>query len=168
LKASSLKVFFTIGFLISFSFLSKQYGLFFVAPLCIDLFFIQKQHRIKRLLALGVGFMVPVFIFLVYLYTHGASVKQGIGYMLGKGVPIDVGNGTGNSYDFFSYSIGIVIFLFVRLMLRCYPIITANSLIGLIKSVLSLQFWVDKSDTCQAKFKLLHKYALYFLNEQKR
>lgn len=113
LKASSFKDFFTIGVLISFSFLSKQYGLFFVAPLCIDIFFIQKKHRIKRLLVLGVGFLVPILVFLFYLYKHGASITQGMYYMLGKGVPIDVGNGTGNSYDFFSYSIGIVVFLFV-------------------------------------------------------
>lgn len=87
-----------IGFFIGLSFLAKQYGLFILIPIGIDLI-IQKKHFFKKSILIGIGLLFPIII-LYSFYIDQVSLNDFITYILGKGGQFDIGSGTGIDYKF--------------------------------------------------------------------
>lgn len=103
-----IRLFFS-GIFISLSFLSKQYGLFLLIPFGIDFLF-KKDKIIVKGLILSSAFCIPILIFVVYLMQNGLDFVTSIKSIFGKGVTLDVGNGTGMSFTWFTYSLGFILF----------------------------------------------------------
>jgi hypothetical protein len=108
------------GIAIALSFLSKQYGLFVLAPIGLDIL-INKKKIINKTIVLTLGFLIPISIFYFYLFKKGATISEFILYIFGKGLTLDAGNGTGTGYTFWTYSIGFVVFIAYNLYLLNCP-----------------------------------------------
>lgn len=111
---------FFAGIAIALSFLSKQYGLFILAPIGIDIL-LNKKEILKKSLLLGIGFIFPVALFYCYLSNNDASFIEFINYILGKGMHFDRGNSTGINYTITTYLIGFGLFLFYNLYVLLIP-----------------------------------------------
>ena len=109
-----------VGLVTALSFLSKQYGLFILMPIGIDVL-LSKQGIVKKILFIGLGFALPLLLFIVYLGHYGATFSESILYMLGKGVKFEKGNGTGINFTFITYSLGFLFFIACNLYLLFIP-----------------------------------------------
>ncbi len=113
------KIFF-IGLFICLSFLSKQYGLFIALPIGLDMLF-RKFYSIKNIILISLGFLTPLVIFFIYLSLNGMGVTNFIMYILGKGVDLDTGYGTGIGTSFFSYPMDILYVVLFNLYIFVIP-----------------------------------------------
>lgn len=113
---------FFAGIAIALSFLSKQYGLFILAPIGIDIL-INKKAIVKKAVVVALGFSIPVLLLLLYLKTNGICFTEFINYILGKGIHFDRGNGTGINYSASTYFIGFGIFIAYNLYVFLIPIL---------------------------------------------
>lgn len=111
-----------VGVSVALSFLSKQYGLFILAPIGIDIL-IHKRTILKNSLLISIGFSLPIVLFYLYLNKNGVSISEFINYILGKGLKLDKGNGTGINYSLTTYLTGFVLFIFYNLYLLIIPIL---------------------------------------------
>ena len=111
---------FFAGIAIALSFLSKQYGLFILAPIGIDIL-INKKEIVKKTLLLSIGFLIPIALFYCYLSYNGASFLEFVNYILGKGMHLDRGNSTGINYTITTYLIGFGVFVFYNLYVFLIP-----------------------------------------------
>ena len=118
-KPKLSRVFF-VGLFISLAFLSKQYGLFIAVPIGVDLLWRSKM-KIKDLSSLALGFLIPLTIFFLYLFYYGMSFPEFINYVLGKGVTLDIGNGTGIATSFFTYPLDFVYVIIFNLYVILIP-----------------------------------------------
>ncbi|WP_306352884.1 ArnT family glycosyltransferase [Flavobacterium sp. '19STA2R22 D10 B1'] len=82
------------GFCIGLSFLAKQYGLFILLPIGVDIL-LRKKHILKETFSIGITLLLPILLLWIYYITKGVSLSEFIHYILGKGVHFDVGVGTG-------------------------------------------------------------------------
>lgn len=129
-----------VGLAAALSFLSKQYGLFILMPIGIDVL-LGKQGIIKKVFFIGLGFVLPLLLFVVYLSHYGATFTESILYMLGKGVQFEKGNGTGINFTFFTYSLGFLFFIACNLYLLFIPGLLLQ-LKGNRKLLGSIYLWV--------------------------
>ena len=114
------------GIAIALSFFSKQYGLFILAPIGLDIL-INKNLIAKKISLLAVGFIIPLSLFYYYLSYNGASFSEFINYILGSGIHLDTGNGTGLNYSFTTYLIGFGIFVLYNLYVLFLPILVLKN-----------------------------------------
>lgn len=108
------------GIAFALSFLSKQYGLFILAPIGISIL-LNKEQIVKKIMLLGIGFLIPISIFYCYLSSNGAGFLDFINYIFGKGIHLDKGNGTGINYNLTTYLIGFGIFVLYNLYVLFIP-----------------------------------------------
>ncbi len=127
LKDFELKRIFLAGLFISLAFLSKQYGLFIIIPIGLDLL-LRNPFKLKIPILLILGFLIPIVLFFTYLNFYGVEFLEYINYILGRGLKLDVGNGTGISAGFFSHPL-------------VYITIIAFNLYGILIPVLSIKFF---------------------------
>lgn len=113
---------FCTGIFISLSFFSKQYALFILLPIGIDLILNRKQF-IKKSIILGLGVAFPIALLFAFYSFNGVDFMQYIKYISGKGVNLDSGNGTGlnssfNSTGLINYLVLMIFVLFVPYLLK--------------------------------------------------
>lgn len=96
-KDNNLLHAFLTGLFISLSFLSKQYGLFILLPISIDLLLTKNIKRIiKHHSFIALGLVIPISLFTVlYSVKYQCHLNTIFSYLLGKGVNLDIGQGTG-------------------------------------------------------------------------
>ncbi len=109
------------GIAIALSFLSKQYGLFILAPIGIDIL-INKNDVLKKTALMAFGFLIPIALFFAYLGSNGVGIFDFLKHILGI-VELDKGNGTGTNYNLITFSIGFVIFIVYNLYVLLIPIL---------------------------------------------
>ncbi len=82
------------GLFVSLSFLSKQFGLFLLIPIGLDIV-LRNNRLFKSLLFLGIGLAFPIILLIGYYAFYGMDLLQFVMSVLGKGQTFDVGTGTG-------------------------------------------------------------------------
>ncbi|MFD2550309.1 phospholipid carrier-dependent glycosyltransferase [Bizionia sediminis] len=106
---SSFNKLFFIGIFLGLSFLTKQYALFLLAPIGIDIL-LRRKDILKHIAIIGVGLIFPIFILFIYYYFNDMPVGVFIKNILGKGVNLDIGTGTGIGSPFkLSYLISFLL-----------------------------------------------------------
>ncbi len=110
------------GVAFALSFLSKQYGMFILAPIGIDIL-VNKNQIAKKTMLLSIGFLLPILVFYSYLSNNGAGFLEFINYIFGKGIHLDKGNGTGINYNLTTYLIGFGVFVFYNLYVLFIPVL---------------------------------------------
>lgn len=113
---------FLTGIFISLSFLSKQYGLFILLPIVIHVL-TSRKVLIKQIISLGFGFSIPIVFLYIYLATEGLGFMDFINAIIGRGIAIDKGLGTGAGTTFFSYPIDVIYLFFFNSYLFLIPFI---------------------------------------------
>ncbi len=114
-----LYLFFSAIF-VSLSFLSKQYGLFILAPILIDLL-VNHEKIFKKILLFSIGVLVPIFIFYVYLSIQEVTLNQFIKHIFGVGTKLDLGSGTGLYYNLSIFAICFAVFTLANSYLLIVP-----------------------------------------------
>ena len=122
LKSSHLSNFFLIGLFACLAFLSKQYGLFILAPIGIDIL-IKREKVLKKIVLIGIGILIPLIVFYFYLSQIDLSLKQFVYYILGQGSDLDTGTGTGQDFVFLDFIRAPIIFLVQHLYLLLIPVL---------------------------------------------
>lgn len=117
-KKNSLLIF--AGFAFALSFLSKQYGLFILAPIGMDIL-LNKENIVKKIALLKIGFLIPILLFYSYLSYHGVGFIDFLKHILGVGAKLEIGNGTGINYTLLTYAIGFVVFIVFNLYVLLLP-----------------------------------------------
>ncbi len=119
---SNLNLFylFISGIFVSLSFLSKQYGLFILAPILIDLI-INQDKILKKIILFSFGIFVPIFVFFIYLSIQEVTLIQFIKHIFGVGTNLDIGSGTGLYYNLTVFSICFAVFSLANLYLLIVP-----------------------------------------------
>ncbi len=115
-----LHLFFS-GLWISLAFLSKQYGLFIAIPVGIALLQ-NAEPKIKQILSIGIGFLIPLVLLFLFIQTSSFSILDFVTSILGKGVHLDKGNGTGMELDIQSKMMFVLIFLATNLYVILIPL----------------------------------------------
>ncbi len=115
------KLFF-VGLAISLSFLAKQYGLFILLPIAIDILF-YNESKIKSMIIVGIGVGVPLSLFYSYLGINGYGILDFLKAILGKGVEMDVGNGTAINASLTSHLVELLYFVLFNLYILIIPIL---------------------------------------------
>ena len=90
----NLKKIYLVGLFLGLGFLTKQYALFLLLPIGVDLL-LKGKYAIKSIAILSIGVMTPILLLYFYYAFHDTSSIQYLNYILGKGVDLDIGNGTG-------------------------------------------------------------------------
>lgn len=121
-ESKANKYLFFAGVAFALSFLSKQYGLFILAPIGIDIL-LNRNQIAKKVSLLAVGFLLPLSLFYCYLSCNGAHFLEFINYIFGKGIHLDKGNGTGINYSITTYLFGFGIFVLYNLYVLFIPIL---------------------------------------------
>ncbi len=121
-ESNATKYLFFAGVAFALSFLSKQYGLFILAPIGIAIL-INKKQIIKKIVLLTIGFLIPISVFYCYLSSNGAGFIAFINYIFGKGIHLDKGNGTGINYNLTTYLIGFGVFVLYNLYVLFIPVL---------------------------------------------
>lgn len=116
-KATTL---FLAGLAFCLSFLSKQYGLFILAPVGIDIL-LNKRNILRKIVVMGCGFTLPIGLFYLYLAANGMAFPDFIRHILGVGAKLDVGNGTGINFSLITYLTGFGVFLLYNLYVVLIP-----------------------------------------------
>ncbi len=112
---------FISGILISMSFLSKQYGLFILGAIGIDIILNRKRIFLKSTI-LMLGFLIPILIFYAYLSNYDVKLQEFVNYILGKGSKLDIGNRTGIYYNLRTFVICTTVFLIANSYVLIVPI----------------------------------------------
>lgn len=120
-KKSERKIYLVFaGLAFALSFLSKQYGLFILAPVGIDLL-LSRKNMVKNTVLMALGFVVPIGLFYCYLSGHGVGPIDFIRHILGMGLQLDKGSGTGINYSLLTYLIGFGVFVAFNLYVLLLP-----------------------------------------------
>lgn len=122
LKQADLKKIFLVGLFISFAFLSKQYGVFIALPIGLDILF-RKNIKFLNIITLTIGFLIPLSLFYSYLFFNGTNMLEFIKDITGKGMVLDIGNGTGIGTNFFTYPLDFIYLIIFNLYVFIIPII---------------------------------------------
>lgn len=109
---------FLSGVFISLAFLSKQFGLFLLLPTGVYLL-LNRTALIKRIAIFGLGVASPLVILYLFYAAKGVALMQYVSFILGKGVALDFGNGTG-LIDIINTT-GIVNFIIATIFLVLIP-----------------------------------------------
>jgi hypothetical protein len=113
---------FFIGIFITLAFLAKQYGLFILIPIALD-FLVFNKVKTKPILLIGLGLILPLAVFYFYLYSFGFTITEFIKTILGKGVELDVGNGTAINASLTSHLIEVFYFLIFNIYILLTPLL---------------------------------------------
>lgn len=112
-----------VGICIGLSFLTKQYALFILLPIGVDILLSRKSF-LKKTICLSIGVLIPIIILYLYYYLQDMSSLTYIKCILGKGIDLDIGTGTGVNNNFkFSHFID---FLFVNAFIVLIPFLLKN------------------------------------------
>lgn len=124
------------GVAVALSFLSKQYGLFILIPLFIDLLF--QKGFIKKIGGILMGFLFPLLFVSFYLLMNGENFKGIFLNLVGKGAYLDIGNGTGAEYH-----VADLLASFKKYILICLPaiLLLILMLIALIQKKMTVENW---------------------------
>ena len=109
-----------VGLFIALAFLSKQYGLFIAIPIGLQLLF-DKKRILKKILFLGIGVIIPLVVFYVYLFKYNVSLSLFLKYILGQGTEMDQGNGTSLTTSFFTYPMDFIYIMLFNLYVLIIP-----------------------------------------------
>jgi hypothetical protein len=120
-KNNNLRLLFIVGFLISLSFLSKQYGLFLIIPIFFDLFF-NRYHKLLNIFYLSLGLIIPISFISLYLMSFGLSIKECVLCLLGMYSKLDSGIGTGINYTVNDFTNTFKIFLKFNYYIYAIPV----------------------------------------------
>lgn len=93
-KKEHFATLFLCGSLLGLSFLAKQYGLFLLLPIGLDIL-LSNGRKLKQIAILSFGILLPVVLLYVYYAYYDTSLIQFVIYILGKGQTFDHGTGTG-------------------------------------------------------------------------
>lgn len=107
---------------ICLAFLSKQYGLFILLPIVIDLI-LYKKEKLKSILLLCTGLLIPLMLFYIYLSSYGVGFVEFIKFILGKGTEFDRGNGTAINVSITYHLRDLLYFVLFNLYLLIIPIL---------------------------------------------
>ena len=110
------------GICFACSFLAKQYGLFILAPIGIDIL-LSKRAVLKRIFFIGIGFFLSILSFYCYLACNGATFYEFVNYIMGMGVKLDTRNRTGINYSLLLLLLAILKFLILNLYLVLIPVL---------------------------------------------
>ncbi len=108
------------GSAFALSFLSKQYGLFILAPVGIDLL-LNRNQILKKTSLLALGFAFPLILFYLYLANNGMGLEDFFRHIMGVGTKLEIGNGTGINYNLTTYLIGFGVFVAFNLYVLLLP-----------------------------------------------
>ena len=116
------KYLFLVGLCISLAFFTKQYVLFILLPIGVDIL-LRKKHFLKETIILTLGIILPVLLWFFYYNYHDITLLQYFKYISGKGLNLDTGNGTGinnkfNTTGLVNYLILYIFILFTPFLLR--------------------------------------------------
>jgi hypothetical protein len=120
LKTHAIWRLFVMGISISLAFLSKQYGLFIVLPIGFSML-MNRRALLIQLVVTVIGFVIPLAIFYFSIHNSTFTIADFLQSILGKGFPIDNGNGTGLELDFKSRIMFLLIFVATNLYLVLFP-----------------------------------------------
>jgi hypothetical protein len=109
-----------VGIFISLSFLSKQYGLFIAIPIGLSIV-LSKKNILQAIVGIAIGFCLPLMLFFISIKTAAFSILDFVKCILGKGVQLDVGNGTGSELDIRSIMMFLLIFFVTNLYVILFP-----------------------------------------------
>lgn len=119
-EQDTFKNLFLSGITICLAFLSKQYGLFILLPIAADLI-LHKKEKLKSILLLSVGMLIPLVLFFGYLSSYGVSFIEFLKFLLGKGTEFDNGNGTAINASNTSHLIELLYFILFNLYWLVIP-----------------------------------------------
>ncbi|CAL2103433.1 conserved membrane protein of unknown function [Tenacibaculum sp. 190130A14a] len=119
---NTFKNLFLSGVTICLAFLSKQYGLFILLPIAADLI-LNKKEKLKSILLLSSGMLLPLILFFGYLSSYGVNLVEFIKFILGKGTEFDNGNGTAINASTISHFIELLYFILFNLYLLIIPVL---------------------------------------------
>ncbi len=109
-----------MGIFISLAFLSKQYGLFIALPIGLHML-LKNRIKFKDISILIAGCIVPIGLLYIYFLYYDMYLLEFINHILGKGVQLDMGNGTGIGTSFFSYPLDFVYIIIFNLYALLIP-----------------------------------------------
>ena len=117
---------FLFGCFTGFAFLAKQFALFILLPVGIDLI-LQRKQFIQKCVIMGLGLVFPILLFYLYYASLGTSLQEFMSYILGKSVALDQGVGTGlidkvNTTNLINFLIAHIFVLWVPFLLRNTPL----------------------------------------------
>ena len=117
---------FLFGCFTGFAFLAKQFALFILLPVGVDLM-LQRKQFIQKCITMGLGLVFPILLFYLYYASLGTSLQEFISYILGKSVALDQGVGTGlidkvNTTNLINFLIAHIFVLWVPFLLRNTPL----------------------------------------------
>ncbi|WP_339661491.1 hypothetical protein [Croceibacter atlanticus] len=121
-KASqNLFCYLIVGFFISLSFFSKQFGLFIIIPILIDILITNKKW-FKKCYVITIGFSIPIALLYMYYAYYGVSLEEYIMYILGKGIEFDKGIGTGSTIGIIDLLLSFTYFTLFNFYILLIPI----------------------------------------------
>lgn len=120
LKTHTIWHLFLMGISISLSFLAKQYGLFIILPIGLSML-MNKRALFIQIVVTTIGCLVPLVIFFLLIQNHSFIVSDFMQCLMGKGIQIDNGNGTGLELDWHSKLLFLLIFFATNLYLVLIP-----------------------------------------------
>lgn len=97
------------GIFLGLSFLAKQFGLFLLLPIGIDIL-LRRNNLIKEGFLLLLGMLLPLGLLFFYYQAKGVAFSMYLQFILGKGMHLDMGTGTGFNYDFKELLLALVNF----------------------------------------------------------
>lgn len=146
---------------ICLAFLSKQYGVFVLLPIVVDII-LNKKEKIKSILFLCGGMLLPLTLFFIYLSIYGVSFIEFIKFILGKGTEFDRGNGTAINVSIIYHLRDLLYFVLFNLYLLLIPVLLVLyfKVINTKKVFFTLLFL---SSLTVLKFATYFHYFLYVL-----
>ena len=97
------------GIFLGLSFLAKQFGLFLLLPIGFDIL-IRRNNFVKEGFVLVFGVVLVPGLLFFYYYAKGVEFGSYLQYILGLGMHLDMGNGTGFTYNFKGLMLALINF----------------------------------------------------------
>lgn len=110
------------GIFLGLSFLAKQFGLFLLLPIGIDIL-IRRNHSIKEGFLLVCGVLLAPALLFIYYHAKGVDFGSYLQYVLGRGMQLDMGNGTGFTYTFKGLLLALINFVLFNSYLVVLPLL---------------------------------------------
>ena len=137
---------FLSGLCISLAFLCKQFGLFLLLPTGVYLL-LKQTALIKRIIMLTLGVVTPLLVLFAFYASKGIDLVQYVNFILGKGVALDFGNGTGlidsiNTTGIVNFIIATIFMVLIPFYLRKSKLQESEKLFFILLPVSALSVFI--------------------------